>query len=198
MACQNAVIHSSLLHRAEAHHEKIFNAVAHGKRQTIGKFRPVDIVKHLLFPAVGKNRNICLSAEISRCKKCCVAASGNVYRAVRILFHHTLKLSPDFIGIVEACVQKHRLHLQTAMGKVFLQSFLFFLVAGDLLRAEINRPFRPESIRTEDVFNRAVIIQFNQGFHILPLFCCYYLLFYYFVCCLASVLRSCFLHGQVV
>ena len=65
----------------------------------MGKVGIVDGKELLLFPAVRKDRNIRLPAEVTGCKKCCIAASGNINGAVRVSFRNTLKLTDHLIGM---------------------------------------------------------------------------------------------------
>ena len=146
---QLLVVYSSFFDRSSCHPEEILDGIPYGKGQAVCKGRIINIKKTLLSSAVCKHRDACLTAHKTRRIKGSIAAAGYVYCTVGVFIDHVPELTPYFVNMKKAGIQKQDFNMLFSMIKVFPQLFLFFLIFRDFIRTEIDDSLREKSIRCE-------------------------------------------------
>ena len=158
---ENAIIHSALTHDSAGHPEAVLHVQFNRTRLIVGKGGILDIIEPVSLSGIGKYGDALFGAKHAARKKRGLRSARNVQCAVRITFHDLLQLLFNCGCIVQACGHEHTFIPDAPMPEILTNLALQRYIAGNLRRAEKNRSFRPEHLRSKHIFNRTVIVQFN-------------------------------------
>ena len=164
---EDRVVHAPRAHRAARHQETVLHRPAHIAGQLCGEGRVSDIVEAVAAAAVGKDGDLPLGAEKPRREEHRVRAAGDVQGAVRVLLHDAAEELTHGLGVEDAGPHEDELHVQSAVFEVGAELALDLLVGGHFVRADIDHLCRAEHLHAQDVFERSVVIQFDQRLHLI-------------------------------
>ena len=165
VSAENAVVDAAGTHRAARHQKAVLHIVLKRAVELLGKGCVMNIKKAVFPAAVCKGGNAELRTDESAGEKRGVAAAGNVKRAVRILLCNSLQLLFHLVCVEKTGFEENKLCFDPAMREIIAYLLLPSLILHDLLRTEKDRALGAKDLGRQYIFQRAVVIELDQGFH---------------------------------
>ena len=164
---QDRVVDPPLAYGTARHQEEILHRVDDGAGQGLLENGAANIIEAVFAPAVCKDRDGALGAQKPCREQHRIGAAGDVDGAVRILADDTPEQLKHGTGLIETALDDAQLRIKAAPPEIEAQRFQDRLYVADLLGTDIDDPLGPEHLHAQHVFERPLIIQFDQCLHTL-------------------------------